>query len=313
MKVSLILTVKNEEATIGAFLDSVAAQTRQPDEIVIVDGGSTDRTRELVSSHPLEARLEVFEGNIASGRNKAIELATGELIAVTDAGCVLDHDWLERVTDLQGADVVVGGYAPVIASLFDACQYSIHNIFRPKDKLEGYAISSRSLAFLKVVWEELGGYPEWLEHSEDTWFHNMIRQSRFTMRLEPRAVVHWRMRPDAKAVFRQFYRYMQGDGRALQHTKRHLIRLGAYAAGLEMLLMGMWRPGWFIPLILGFGLYVYQPVRNFRALNAYPLTAKAVAMIAGLLLVADAGKIAGYLSGLKNAHELPPSKPRRQP
>jgi len=305
MKISLIVTVKNEEASITAFLDSVASQTRKPDEVVIVDGGSTDSTVALIKAHPLSVVLERMEGNIAAGRNRAASLATGEILAVTDAGCVLDHDWLEAITDLQGADIVVGTYSPIIGTLFDACQYSVHNLFRRKDDLESYAISSRSLAFRKEVWEELGGYPEWLDYSEDTWFHDNMRASRFTMRMEPRAVVNWRMRPDVKSVFRQFYHYMQGDGRALQHTRRHLIRLVAYAAGLEMLLMSLWRPGWLIPLVLGFGAYLWQPLRNFKRLGAYPLTAKAVAMLAGLLLVADTGKICGYVSGLKNAHELP--------
>ncbi|MFP5222101.1 MAG: glycosyltransferase [Acidobacteriota bacterium] len=301
MRVSLIVTVKNEAATMGAFLDSVAAQTRLPDEVVIVDGGSTDETVSIARMHPLRAVVDSFPSNIAGGRNRAISLATGELIAVTDAGCVLDPQWLERITDLRGADVVVGGYAPIVQSLFDACQYSLHNLFRSSDSLGSFAISSRSIAFRKTVWQELGGYPEWLDFSEDTWFHDRIRGSRFTMRMEPGAVARWRMRPGLKAIYRQFFLYMEGDGKARQHTRRHMVRLAAYGAGVLMLLMSLARPLWLLPLALGAGVYLWQPVRNFRRLGAYPLSAKALGIMGVMLVVVDFGKIFGYLSGLRSS------------
>ena len=48
MKVTLIATVLNAGDHVGGFLASVAAQTRRPDEVVIVDGGSTDGTLEAL-------------------------------------------------------------------------------------------------------------------------------------------------------------------------------------------------------------------------------------------------------------------------
>jgi glycosyltransferase involved in cell wall biosynthesis len=312
MRVSLIATVKNEAATMRAFLDSVAAQTRLPDEIVIVDGGSTDATLEIIRAHPLDVVLESRPCNIAAGRNRAIALASGELIAVTDAGCLLDPHWLERITDLRGADAVVGGYEPVVESLFDACQYAMHNLFRSAGSLESFAISSRSLAFRKEVWEDLGGYPEWLDFSEDTWFHNRIRDSRFSMRMEPSAVVRWRLRPGYRAIYRQFFLYMQGDGKARQHTRRHVARLAAYGAGVLMLCMSLSRPLWLIPLLAGFCAYLWQPVRNFRRLGLYPLSARALATMLAMLVTMDCGKIFGYISGLNSSSPHPAEQPRSE-
>ncbi|WP_243361344.1 glycosyltransferase [Fundidesulfovibrio terrae] len=310
MRVSLIVTVKNEASSMGAFLDSVAAQTRLPDELVIVDGGSTDGTLEIIRAHPLDVLLESTPCNIAGGRNRAISLASGEVIAVTDAGCLLDPGWLERISDLRGADVVVGGYEPVVERLFDACQYAMHNLFRSSKSIDRFAISSRSLAFRKVVWEELGGYPEWLDFSEDTWFHNKIRASRFAMRMEPSAVVRWHMRPGYRAIYRQFFLYMQGDGKARQHTRRHMIRLAAYGGGVLMFCLSLSRPLWLLPLSAGFCAYLWQPVRNFRRLGLYPLSAKAMATMLAMLVTMDCGKIFGYISGLNSSVSHPADQPR---
>src|SRR6266700_532032 len=89
MKVSLVATVKDAGPALDAWLASVRAQTRQPAEVVVVDGGSADDTW---------ARLERAEGitaisepgaNIARGRNVAVRAAAHDLVAVSDADCVL--------------------------------------------------------------------------------------------------------------------------------------------------------------------------------------------------------------------------------
>ena len=68
MKVSLIATVLNEAATITALFDSILAQTRPPDEVVVVDGGSADETvpsacaKIIVSAYPGTAAQLIVEG-----------------------------------------------------------------------------------------------------------------------------------------------------------------------------------------------------------------------------------------------------------
>src|SRR5512143_802375 len=103
MKVSLILTVLNEGASIRKVLDSLRAQTRPPDEVVIADGGSRDDTVAILRDYAAAGRLplrvvETPGANIAQGRNAAIRLTTGEIIAVTDAGVRCALDWLEKLT-----------------------------------------------------------------------------------------------------------------------------------------------------------------------------------------------------------------------
>src|SRR5512137_1033883 len=99
MKTSVIVTVKNEGASIRRLLDSLAAQTRPPDEIVICDGGSTDGTLDaLKAEQRLPLKVIVRPGaNISQGRNAAIAEAAGDVIASTDAGVVLAPEWLQEL------------------------------------------------------------------------------------------------------------------------------------------------------------------------------------------------------------------------
>jgi len=126
MRVSLIATVLNEGESIRRLMDSIVAQTRQPDEIVICDGGSTDNTVEVIESYAdrLPLRVIVRPGaNISEGRNIAIAAATHDVIASTDAGVRLDPCWLERLVAPFEADpgvqVVAGFFLPDTRTPFE--------------------------------------------------------------------------------------------------------------------------------------------------------------------------------------------------
>ena len=97
--VSLVVTVLNEAATINSLLTSVAKQSRLPEEVVMVDGGSSDGTVRLVrrfaADHPqLNLKLIEQPGNRSVGRNAGITAASHDWIAITDAGCTLHQHWL---------------------------------------------------------------------------------------------------------------------------------------------------------------------------------------------------------------------------
>ncbi|MBI3762668.1 MAG: glycosyltransferase, partial [Chloroflexi bacterium] len=100
MRVSLILTVLNEGDSLRRLLDSLAAQTRPPDEIVVADGGSTDETISILREYSTRLPIRILaapDTNISQGRNAAIREATGEIIAVTDGGVRADKRWLEEL------------------------------------------------------------------------------------------------------------------------------------------------------------------------------------------------------------------------
>src|SRR5947208_1677009 len=127
MKVSLVATVKDAGEHIGEFLASVSAQTRAPDEVVIVDGGSTDRTLEVLRGAEGVTVVEEPGANISRGRNLAVAAATHDVIAVSDADCVLDSHWLERLLlpIEAGADVAMGAYRARTDGFFQVCASAV--------------------------------------------------------------------------------------------------------------------------------------------------------------------------------------------
>src|SRR5712691_11140114 len=84
-RVSVVITTYNQAPYIGAALEGVFAQTRQPDEVIVIDDGSTDNTTERIS--PYRGRIlyvrQVNQG-VAQSRNAGIQRAQGELLAFLD-------------------------------------------------------------------------------------------------------------------------------------------------------------------------------------------------------------------------------------
>jgi len=216
--VSLIATLREEEESIGDFLCALAAQTRPADEIVLVDGGSSDRTVEIVRQWlgRLPLRLEIAPGaNRSRGRNLAISLATHDIIAAIDAGCQPRPDWLEQIVAPfdrpDPPDVVAGYYEPVgdtpFARAVGAATVPRAEEVDPKTVLP----SSRSVAFTRAAWKAVGGYPEDSAFNEDTQFDVALRKAGFRFVFRPQARVRWEVQRTPAGLFRQFYRYARGD------------------------------------------------------------------------------------------------------
>lgn len=299
MKISLIATVKDAGPHIGEFLSSLAAQTRAPDEVVIVDGGSTDGTAERLRDEPSVTLIEEPGANIPRGRAIAIAAATHDTIAVTDADCVLDARWLERLEALleQGADVAMGFYRPIAEDLFQTYSAAVHVPDADEVDEATFMPSSRSLAFRRSAYDAAGGYPEWLDIGEDMYLNHRWRELGADMRLDPRAVAYWRVRPTLGATWRQYAGYARGDATAGMYPRRHALRFATYLVIPALLPL---RPGRVV-LLLGAIAYAWRPVRRaFRMLEGRPVErAGALIGVPALMAFTDLAKMVGYLSGLR--------------
>jgi len=219
-KATLICTVYNEGQSIRELLDSIVAQTVTPDEAIFVDGGSSDQTQDIISEYAEEnewLKLVVDEGaNIAEGRNTAVEHATNDYIVSTDGGCVLDKKWYEEMSKAFGeSEYVIGMFKPKYDNLFEEVQGKIicssHTVEELKKGNRGP--SSRSVGFSVQTWKDVERYPEDLYTGEDSKFNAKILSEGYEPAIAEKAMVYWQMRPSWRDLYKQFYKYGQGDAK----------------------------------------------------------------------------------------------------
>ena len=219
-KVSVILTVLNESASIKTILENLLSQSRMPDEIVIVDGGSKDGTIELIkkfSKKDSSIKLSIAKGaNISQGRNIAIRQAKYPIIAVTDGGCRPDRNWLRCLVQPLLDDETFGAVAGVFeVDWRNHFEFLSGLLCMPKDSGDPRTrmFYGRSSAFCKNVWEAAGGYPEWLYTAEDTLFALRVLQLGYRVAYAKDSIVAWRPRPTLRKLTKMFFLYGRGNGR----------------------------------------------------------------------------------------------------
>ena len=296
-RISLIVTVLNEVGTIDALLESIAHQSRMPDEIVIADGGSIDGTRAALQRWASRLPLVVVDApgsTIARGRNAAIEASSGELIAVTDAGVRLDRAWLAQLEAAltDGVDVVSGFFKADSRTPFERA-LGATTLPALEDIDPGtFLPSSRSVLFRRNAWQRVGGYPEWLDYCEDLIFDLALKRSECAFAFAPAAIAWFRPRRSFKAFFRQYFLYARGDGKANLWLSRHLIRYATYLLAAML----VYKPGR-LTWLLAVGVAAYSRRPYQRLGTDVPLYA--FALPPAIRFVGDVAKMLGYPVGVR--------------
>jgi len=290
MKISFTTTVLNEKKTIIDLLDSLQQQTQKPNEIIIIDAGSTDKTVKLIKSHSLKTKLIIKKGlNPSQARNYGIKKAKHSILALSDAGCRLDKHWLKRITQPfkdKKVDAVAGFYLPHAKTVFHKSVAPFVSVMPDKLDKKTFLPSSRSLAFHRSAWRKAGKYPELLRYCDDLVFAANLKQ-KTNLVVVPKAIVHWQQVSNIIQFFKQIKNYASGDVQAgyKPHLKKILTTFGRYLI--------------FISLPIIFPFYLLWPIiKHFRYVN-HPL---AIIYLPILQITKDTGIILGSLYGLFKRH-----------
>ena len=310
--VSVISTMKNEAESVTEFLESLLGQSRKPDEILIVDGGSIDGTREVIQrfagKNALIKMIVVEGANISQGRNVAIQNSEYDIIASADAGCRIHEKWLENIVKPlekdRTVDVVAGFYLPNSKTILEASVAALAFPRLEKIDPDKFLPSSRSIAFRKDAWKKVGGYPEWLYTAEDTLFNIRLKEAGCKFVFAPDAIVYWRPRASLGGFFKQCYLYAKGDGEAGLFTKNYLKRLAQYLVAFALLVIGVrLRLFWFL---LAFFVVIRLAVCCFLAYRSLEKSI-AILLIPPLVILKDFAEMLGFLRGALNRIVRPKS------
>ncbi|MEK7060905.1 MAG: glycosyltransferase [Patescibacteria group bacterium] len=269
MKVSFITTVLNEEQNIQILLSSLFSQTKRPDEVIIIDGGSKDKTVKVIRKFILNIRSEDFrkrfkviikKGNRSIGRNEAIRRAKGDIIAVSDSGCILDKNWTKNIIKPfinPKIDVVAGYYKGFPRSIFEKCLIPYVLVMPDKVNPHNFLPSSRSMALRKNIWEKAGGFPNMYSKNEDYVFAKKLKKINANVYFKRSSIVYWLPRRNIFEAFSMFFSFAIGDAQAGILRPKVLFLLARYILGLWVLIYSLYFSIFFMLQLIFYILVAY--------------------------------------------------------
>lgn len=313
MRVSVCITIYNEEKSIRKLIESLLNQTKKPNEIIIVDGGSMDKTVQIIKhwqKKDKRVRLLVKKCSRSEGRNLSIELANNKIIAMTDAGCNPKKKWLEKLT-LPFRNEKVGMIAGFYVMTGNTPIQKAFSVFLGVHE-EGFGVtflpSTRSVAFKKKIWEQIGGFPEDLKDTaEDTVFNIKAIEYGVKMSYAKDAIVEWGMPETLREGINKMYLYAKGDAKSRvwkhplkghpSHNMRVFSVILRYVVGLLILILSLNYPLFFYALL---GSIIAYIIWIFRKVHVR--TKNISSAVWGILIQisSDIAIIRGFITGYIN-------------
>ncbi|MDO6429403.1 glycosyltransferase family 2 protein [Flavitalea sp. BT771] len=308
--ISVICPVYNEEKYIGKVLDFFIKAAPRAKEIILVDGGSTDNTRQVVRYWQ-----EQYEGirlldnpnrYVPFALNKAIAAANGEVIIRLDAHSEYAPDYFEKVLEAfrKSAAPIVGG--PIRAggstdfqkavSYATATVFGIGNSGFHFEGYEGYSDTVYLGAWKRNVFNQIGLFDEAMLRNQDDEFHYRACKSGLKIYQDPAIRSLYFPRTSYKKLFRQYYEYGLFKPLVLKKVKRgfrwrHIIP-SCFVLYVFSLPLVFAYPGWAVFLLVYLLLDIFFVLRSKRSgtvmvhiLLVYPILHLAYGM--------------GFIGGLK--------------
>ncbi|MDI6742497.1 MAG: glycosyltransferase [Smithella sp.] len=195
LSVSIIVPVRNGAKTIGLLLDALLKQDYPEDktQIIIVDNDSLDHTASIVKKYPVI--LEQENGKVGSyaARNKGLSVASGEIIAFTDADCIPESGWVRggvQALSTQNADAAGGRIKFVFSGrkTASACFDSLNNLRNDRFIDRKIGAITANLFVRAVLFRRLGGFQEVMSGGDINWTGKALSAG-YSLVYVPEAVV----------------------------------------------------------------------------------------------------------------------------
>ena len=229
-KVSVIVCSYNGGQTLEACLRSLKKVDYPDYEVIVVDDGSTDHTKEILSHHPWVKAIHQTNQGLSVARNVGAAASTGDIIAYTDSDCMADPDWLFYLvgTLLSGNYAGVGGpnISPPAENWHQACVAAAPG--GPSHVLLTDVIAEHipgcNMAFHRWAFDRIGGFdPEYRKAGDDVDFCWRLQQEGQIIAFSPAAIV-WHYR---RFTLKAFRKQQEGYGEAESLLRfKHLIFFG---------------------------------------------------------------------------------------
>jgi len=218
--ISIVVPIRNEEATIERLTRSLLNQDYPHDryEILMADGGSSDRTRALLSLVDVEGRVRVLDnpGRTApAALNVAIAEARGDIVTRVDGHSFVAPDYLSRIVAVmeETGESVVGGPVlmhadtpfrrALIAALYS--RVAVGAVPYRTLQTRAHVESLQTGSFRKAILDQVGPFDETLAVVEDLDMNTRIRKAGHTLLLDPSIRFWYLPRPSLGALWRQIF------------------------------------------------------------------------------------------------------------
>lgn len=321
-KVSVIVPAKNAAATIRDLLESLMRvdYERENFEVIVVDGNSTDNTREIVAEYPVRLAIEE-KPCLNAARNTGVRLSSGEILVFTDADCVVPRDWIRKtVENFKDPQVgCVGGnvrgcHQDFLSQYADNSLLPVLRNFKKRKILTTVKPPLQypagcNMALRRSVVEEVGEFDEGILHGfdEDELVERVCKRG-YKMVLDPEVLVRHKHRSSLRCLLKQTFQYGRGGGLLLR-TKGIgnsfslwiLLSILGFAIWLSLIILsafltlttGSASPLAFplalilTPLVSLMAFYAYQTLKErrgmYKGIIAYPFidVLRAIAFLSG--------------------------------
>jgi GT2 family glycosyltransferase len=203
--ISVIIPVKNDLSGIQLMLDSLRRQS-VAHELIVVDNGSTDGTREFLESQGV--RVLHFPGlRVGALRNRGVEVSSGDCTVFADSDHEVGEDWLEKGMEVLMSDPQVAAcgshYLPPENSTWVQRTWAIHRLRKSRTQEVDW-LASGNLFVRRDRFVEVGGFNENLVAAEDVDLCHRLRSKGGRILHDARiASVHHGEAPTLNRFFRK--------------------------------------------------------------------------------------------------------------